>query len=316
MRHKGEEIRDKVVAEAKLLDGYSKDVGSVSGDAQQLVGRIAYDSFRRVRRQFYDLVLKADVGVVDVGLHPEAGADHLHPEGRLAEGGGAAGAGRGLPAGPEGRRLMLGPLLIALALAASPTAAPKKGEEQARRPPRRRPLRPRPRPASAAAATPEKKDVTPGQKPKLGLDGLGRSPEEQKQLDDLQEMLRSYEAESQDFKRDVQLLVEKKYEEKRSDLAASYEKAIRDLEVIERKERLDAIAQFEEFLQRYPDEPRYTPDVMFRLAELYYERTATTTWSPCASTRTSSSGSTRRATPRRRPSRRWTSGPPSPSTGS
>jgi hypothetical protein len=26
---------------------------------------MAYDSFRRVRKQFYDLVLKADVGVVD-----------------------------------------------------------------------------------------------------------------------------------------------------------------------------------------------------------------------------------------------------------
>jgi tetratricopeptide (TPR) repeat protein len=62
---KGQEIREKVVAEAKLLDGYGKDVGNVSGDAQQLVGRMAYDSFRRVRRQFYDLVLKADVGVVD-----------------------------------------------------------------------------------------------------------------------------------------------------------------------------------------------------------------------------------------------------------
>jgi len=65
VRQKGEEIRQKVVAEAKLLDGYGKDVGNVSGNAQQLVGRMAYDSFRRVRRQFYDLVLKADVGVVD-----------------------------------------------------------------------------------------------------------------------------------------------------------------------------------------------------------------------------------------------------------
>src|SRR6185295_6247807 len=91
---------------------------------------------------------------------------------------------------------------------------------------------------------------------------------------DLQEMLRAYEDESREFKHDVQLLVEKKYEEKRSDLAASYEKVIRDLEVGERKDRLDAIAQFEEFLQRYPDEPRYTPDVMFRLAELYYERSS------------------------------------------
>ena len=40
-------------------------MGKVSGDARQLVGRMAYDSFRRVRKQFYDLVLKADVGVVD-----------------------------------------------------------------------------------------------------------------------------------------------------------------------------------------------------------------------------------------------------------
>ena len=71
----------------------------------------------------------------------------------------------------------------------------------------------------------EKTDVQPAQKPKLGLEGMGRTPEEQKQLDDLQQMLRTYEDESRDFKRDVQLLVEKKYEEKRSDLAASYEKA-------------------------------------------------------------------------------------------
>ena len=175
---------------------------------------------------------------------------------------------------------MLGPILIALAVAASPASTAKtKGKSK---PAHATENAPAPAgttqaPAEAsppATAAPEKKDVPPAQKPKVGMDGMGRTPEEQKQLNDLQEMLRSYEDESRDFKRDVQLLVEKKYEEKRSDLAASYEKAIRDLEVNERKDRLDAIAQFEEFLQRYPDEPRYTPDVMFRLAELYYERSA------------------------------------------
>ena len=65
---KGDEVRTKVLAEAKLLDGYGKDVGKASGNAEQLVGRMAYDSFRRVRRQFYDLVLKADVGVVDAAF--------------------------------------------------------------------------------------------------------------------------------------------------------------------------------------------------------------------------------------------------------
>ncbi|MGZ3480787.1 MAG: tetratricopeptide repeat protein, partial [Myxococcaceae bacterium] len=172
---------------------------------------------------------------------------------------------------------MLGTFLIALALAASPApAAPKKGKAKAK--PAATAPAPAPEPAdsapAAASAPAEKKDVAPVRKPALGLEGMGRTPAEQKQLDELQDMLRSYEAESREFKHDVQLLVEKKYEEKRSDLSASYEKAIRDLEVTERKDRLDAIAQFEEFLQRYPDEPRYTPDVMFRLAELYYERSA------------------------------------------
>ena len=68
VRRKGDEIRDKVVAEQMLLQQYTGDVTRASGEARQLVGRIAFDSFRRVRGQFYDLVLKADVGVVDVAF--------------------------------------------------------------------------------------------------------------------------------------------------------------------------------------------------------------------------------------------------------
>ena len=68
VRKKGDEIRDKVLAEQLLLQQYNGDVTRASGEAGQLVGRIAFDSFRRVRGQFYDLVLKADVGVVDVAF--------------------------------------------------------------------------------------------------------------------------------------------------------------------------------------------------------------------------------------------------------
>src|SRR6185436_10555291 len=117
--------------------------------------------------------------------------------------------------------------------------------------------------------------VAPDARHKPGsFEGFGRTPEEEKLLQDLTEAVHQYEQESKDFRREIQLLVEKKYEEKRSTLAGSYEKAIRDLETLERKERLDAIARFEEFLRRYPDDARYTPDVMFRLAELYYERSS------------------------------------------
>lgn len=65
---RGRAIREKVVAEQELLNRYEAEVASVTGDARNLVGRIAYESFRRVRQQFYDLVLKADVGVVDVAF--------------------------------------------------------------------------------------------------------------------------------------------------------------------------------------------------------------------------------------------------------
>lgn len=129
---------------------------------------------------------------------------------------------------------------------------------------------------AAGAATATKTDIGPGgPKPQNRyFEGMGHTPEEVKHLEEITEALKLYEDESREFKREVQLLVEKKYEEKRNTLANSYEKAIRDLEVLERKERLDAIAQFEEFLQRYPNDPKYTPDVMFRLAELYYERSS------------------------------------------
>jgi tetratricopeptide (TPR) repeat protein len=125
--------------------------------------------------------------------------------------------------------------------------------------------------ATEGSATPQPAPEAPKSR---YLEGMGRTPEEEALLQEFSRALETYEQESREFRREVQLLVERKYEEKRSGLAASYEKAISELEIKERKERLDAIARFEEFLRRYPLEPRYSPDVIFRLAELYYERSS------------------------------------------
>ncbi|HEX7477040.1 MAG TPA: tetratricopeptide repeat protein, partial [Polyangiales bacterium] len=43
-------------------------------------------------------------------------------------------------------------------------------------------------------------------------------------------------------------------------------------EALEDKARLSAIELFERFLAKYPNDPRYAPDAMFRLGELYFER--------------------------------------------
>jgi len=65
---RAEKLREQVMIEQRLIDSYAKETETVTRDTRNLVGRIAYDSFKRVRQSFYDLVLKADVGVVDVSF--------------------------------------------------------------------------------------------------------------------------------------------------------------------------------------------------------------------------------------------------------
>ncbi len=65
---KAQKLREQVLLEQQLLEGYRTETATVTGETRNLVGRIAFDSFKRVRQSFYDLVLKADVGVVDVSF--------------------------------------------------------------------------------------------------------------------------------------------------------------------------------------------------------------------------------------------------------
>ncbi len=82
----------------------------------------------------------------------------------------------------------------------------------------------------------------------------------------------SFEQAADFYRNEVRLLVQWQYEERRRQLSEQYERAIGDIEVLERSQRLDAIARFEEFIAKYPDDPTYSPDAMMRLAELYYEQ--------------------------------------------
>ena len=89
---------------------------------------------------------------------------------------------------------------------------------------------------------------------------------------ELEEAVARFEEEARGFRAEVQGRVQGQFDERRRFLSENYDQAIRDLEVLERNERDAAIARFEEFVARYPDDPVFTPDAMFRLAELYYEK--------------------------------------------
>jgi cellulose synthase operon protein C len=69
-------------------------------------------------------------------------------------------------------------------------------------------------------------------------------------------------------------LLEREYLRKRYTQDQSYARQVHDEEELEDKARLSAIAMFEKFIAKYPDDPRYTPDAMFRLGEMYFERDA------------------------------------------
>ena len=129
--------------------------------------------------------------------------------------------------------MVLLPCLLLLAASQAPTAPAGGKTPSATKPPALPAAPPVPEGPAPAASEADKTDVSPENEPKANpLHGLGRTPEEQQQLDEMGRAMDTYEAEAAEFRHDVQLLVQKKYEEKRSALGASYEKAIEDLEVL------------------------------------------------------------------------------------
>jgi TolA-binding protein len=94
----------------------------------------------------------------------------------------------------------------------------------------------------------------------------------QAELDDFLAAHARWAAEAADYQRDAQLLIDRKYEDRRAQLNETYEAQLRDLEDDERTLRTAAVDRFGKFILLYPDEPRYTPDAMFRLAELLFEQ--------------------------------------------
>ena len=87
-----------------------------------------------------------------------------------------------------------------------------------------------------------------------------------------EESLRRFEVEARAYRGEIQATVQKQFDDRRRLVAGQFEQAITDLDGLERADRESAIARFEAFLVRYPDDPQFTPDAMFRLAELYYEK--------------------------------------------
>lgn len=89
---------------------------------------------------------------------------------------------------------------------------------------------------------------------------------------ELEEAARQYLEAAETYRGDVQSVFEREISRRKRFVDWRYKRDSEGLEAVLRERRTDAIRAFERFLERHPDHPKYSPEVMFRLAELYYEQ--------------------------------------------
>ena len=86
------------------------------------------------------------------------------------------------------------------------------------------------------------------------------------------EEARKFEGKADDFQKEIQQVTARKIAEKREEIEERYASQISERELSESRNRRDGIFLLERFLKEHPDDAKYTPNVMYRLAELYYEK--------------------------------------------
>jgi len=104
-----------------------------------------------------------------------------------------------------------------------------------------------------------------------------RPPPTEQQLEALKQLEEEVERFSQTgeaFRSTVTSLVRREYLQQRRERDRWYGEQLEAEELEFNEARESSIRVFEEFLRRYPSHAKYTPDAMFRLGELYFERSA------------------------------------------
>ena len=101
-----------------------------------------------------------------------------------------------------------------------------------------------------------------------------QAPVDPKLIDEMAADLTRYAEEVSGFRKAASGIIKRTYLEKMKAIKEKYEPMISFNEKEEKQRRMDAIAVLEGFLRRYPTDKKWTPDVMFRLAELFYEKSS------------------------------------------
>ncbi len=100
------------------------------------------------------------------------------------------------------------------------------------------------------------------------------TPEQLAALAEMEQEVARFKQNGDAYKDTVLSIVRREYLRQRRQRNEGYARQIGDEEKLQDEATLRAIALFERFIQQYPNDPTYTPDAMFRLGELYFERSA------------------------------------------
>jgi len=97
------------------------------------------------------------------------------------------------------------------------------------------------------------------------------TPEEQEALDEFEQDFQTYANAALAHQQRIYEVLYREYLDAQAQLDKRYADSIKNTEAENRQLALDAIARLEAFIRKYPDHPKYTPDAMFRLADLYLD---------------------------------------------
>ena len=128
------------------------------------------------------------------------------------------------------------------------------------------------RPESGVGSLISEDEASPPSPPTAAEIEAAESHDQQLQLRERD--LRYYQGGAASIAQDMKDQIRLEYDAQKAVLAQQYDSEIEKLEDEERARRMEAIARFEEFLAKYPNHQVYSPDAMFRLAELYFEKSS------------------------------------------
>jgi tetratricopeptide (TPR) repeat protein len=132
---------------------------------------------------------------------------------------------------------------------------------------------PAPEPAPQQPAQPAPGPTAPGQAPAQPVAAPAPlSEQELKELDHVEEIAKRYGKAAAEHDRRQKSLLKREFDRRIYELELRYKKGLEAANEAYKLRHLRAMEELEKFLAKYPNDPKWTPDAMFRLAELYLDQ--------------------------------------------